>query len=457
MKHFTIKNWNKGIAESDYLGVGDLRYSVGTDISIEGKIQANQKLTKKSEAIVIDFPKYAFAGSDGKTYWFGDTGKIYRENSDTFTQVGDIGGEIFGACEYSGYLYWATATTEYKVIISSVDFDADKTTVGAFTNDKTPHPHLVHLTDLYIGDGKDIVKSTDVTSSVLDLAPDMIIQTLDSFGIDLMIGSKVANVNQCQMVRWNCNDTSWNFGDAISEDSINAVVIENQTNEIVVSAGSQGNIYSFNGSALRFARQIPGDYTPTAKSAVYSMANFGKNILIGVSNSTGNPCLQGVYRYWSLPDYKGLNLDYVISPNKTASISVGAIVVQGQDVWVAWKDDATYGVDKLDYSNKYNGAYFTTITYRPNRTDVKLLEEVKVAMEKLPASCSVDVEYKADGGSWSDIGAKTIDLDDTTLKTLFQKAEHEKIEFKVTLTTSSNTTPAIEEMEVIVNLLNKVK
>jgi len=41
MKHFTIKNWNKGIAESDYLGIGDLRYSVGTDVSIEGKIQIN--------------------------------------------------------------------------------------------------------------------------------------------------------------------------------------------------------------------------------------------------------------------------------------------------------------------------------------------------------------------------------------------------------------------------------
>jgi len=456
MKHFTIKNWNKGIAESDYLGIGDLRYSVGTDVSIEGKIQVNQKLTKKSSTTVTDFCKYGFAASDGKTYWFGDTGKIYRESSDTFTKVGDMTEEIFGACEYNGYLYWATATTEYKVIISSTDFDADKTTVGTFTNGDTPHPHIVHLTNLYIGDGKDIVKSTDVTSSVLDLDPDMIIQTINSYGIDLMIGSRVSNTNQCQMVRWNCNDPSWNFGDAILEDSINSVVIENQTNEILVSAGSKGNLYSYTGSALKFVRQIPGIYTPTAKSAIYSMANFGNSILIGVSNLTGNPCLQGVYRYWSIPDYKCLNLDYVISPDKTASISVGAIVVQGQDVWVAWKDGDTYGIDKLDYSNKYSGAYFETITYRPNRSIVKLLKEVRVATEKLPASCSVDVEQKADeASSWSDVGE--INTENTTLKTLSQKAEHEKIKFKVTLNTSSNTTPAIEELDIGLDLLNKIK
>jgi len=451
MEQFEINKFEKGISESIYKGIGDLYRSVGTNVDRDGVIEANQTLTKTSASTVVGFCKYVVSSKTGKSFWFDTDGKIYMENSDTFTKVGDMSEEIFGAAEFNGEIYWATASKEYKVTNTSTDFDTDKSEVGSFGNGTTPHPHMIRGTDLYIGDGNDVVKSTDVTSSVLDLAPDMTIQLLGTYGIDLMVGAKVNNTNSCGMFRWNTVGTSWQFEDYISEDGLNAMIINNQNNEILISAGSRGNLYSYDGSNLYKTRQIPGDYSTSAKSIVYpnSLANFGENILIGVSNSTGNPCLQGVYRSWNIPNYKCLNLDYVISTGETNSIKIGAILVRGQDIYVAWQDDSgestTYGVDKLDWSSKHSGAYFTTIMYRPGRQLIKNFKELVVGLEALQTDCSVAVQYKADeDSSWTTIKDSPISTVNKTLKRLQQYIDFKKIQFKFTFTTKSNTTPAIE-------------
>ncbi len=449
-----------GLAESKYRGIkGSLYRSVGTDIhSIPGLLQVNQKLTKDSGTTVTDFIKYAIAGSDGNTYWFGDTGKIYKRTSGgTWSLLTtDTHGEIFGAAEFNGYIYWATASNLARCVISSVDWETDKNeTYGTFTNGTTPHPMKVHLLKLYIGDGKDVVVSTAAGTSVLDLQPDFTIQALESAGIDLLIGARVDNRNQCGIFRWNCNDDSWNFEDYINEDGINSIILENQSNEIVISAGSKGNIYQYNGYSLNFKRQIPGTYTSTAKNTVYSMANFGNLVLIGVSNSTGDPALEGVYSY-EAKTYPILNLDYVISQDKTASISVGAILVVGQDIFVAWKDSTTYGVDKLDWSNKYGSAYIETMVLNPLNGTQKLFKEFGIMSQALPASCEIAVSYKKDSDSaYTAVYGSPITLADTVRQILKDTLEGNKIQIKLAFTVSANTSPAIEGMYLGFNKFEK--
>lgn len=460
--NFDINKFDRGIAESIYKGIGDLYRSVGTNVDIDGKIEANQKLSKTSSTTVTSLCKYALSSSTGKTFWFADSGEIYMENSDTFTKVGDMTEAIYGCIEFGGYIYWATASKEYRVANTSTDFDTDKSELGTFANGTTPHPHMIRGTDLYIGDGNDVVKSTDVTSSVLDLPTDMTIQILGTYGIDLMIGARINNTNTCGIFRWNCLDTSWNYEDYINEDGLNAMIINNQNNEILISAGTRGNLYTYDGYNLVKVRQIPGDYSSSAKITVHprSMANFGDNILIGVSNSTGNPCLQGIYRSWNIPSYKCLNLDYVISQDETNSLDIGAIIVRGQDIYVAWKDDsgdsAVYGVDKVDWSNKHSGAFLETIMYRPGRNTIKNFKELRVGLESLPANCSVAVQYKADGdSSWTTIKDSPVSTAGKTLKRLQQFIEFKKIQFKLTLTTDSNNTPAIENLTCEFEATNK--
>jgi len=452
-KLIPIKNVNGGLSETIYRGIeGSFYRSVGTDIwSKNGVIQASQKPTKDSGTTITALCKYAIVASDGNTYWAGNDGndgKIWKRTSAgswslVYTSTSD---KIYGFVEHNGYFYWATASSLYKVATNSADWATDKVKVGDFPNGTTPHPMKVHLTELYIGDGKDVVVASDPTSSVLDLHPDFTIQALESAGIDLLIGAKVSNTNRAGIFRWNCNDPSWNFEDYINEDGINAMIVDNFTNDVIVSAGSQGNIYSYDGYSLRFRRKIPGDYSPSAKSIVNSMANFGDKILIGVSNSTGNPCLQGVYVYRN-ESYPRINLDYVISQNKTSDIEIGAILVQGQDIFFAWKDGTTYGVDKVDWNTKYSGAYFETMLLEPDVYQEKLFQEFRISTEDIPTSCSIAVSYKKDGDtSYTAVNGSPITSG--TFNTLNDAIESRGIQLKFVLTTSGNNSPAVKEFYV---------
>lgn len=460
-----IKSFNSGLSESKYRGIeGSFYRGIGIDISEKGIVKANQTLSKDSGATVTDLCKFSVAGSDGNTYWFGDTGKIYKRTSGgTWSLLTtDSNGEIYGAAEHSGYIYWATSDNLARCDITSADWDSDKNeTYGTFTNKETPHPMIVHLLDLYIGDGKDVVKSSDVTSSVLDLAPDMTIQALGSYGIDLIMGARKANSNQSGIFRWNCNDDSWNYGDAINEDSIDAIVTENQTNSILVFAGSSGNIYKYNGSSLGFQRQIDGDYSTSAKSKVNAdaVANFRDNILFGISNSTSNPSLQGIYSFYP-SQYPLLNLEYPISTDNTSNIEIGSILVVGQDIFVSWKDttDGTsYGVDSLDWTTKYSGAYLETLQLNPDPQYYKGFHKVITSLESLPSDCSIKIYYKKDGdASYSQLG-DTIDTDSAVISNLQEYLKDvSKIQFKIELITNANTTPEIDNVNIIYQRINKI-
>lgn len=465
----------KGISESEYQGIeGSFYRSVGTDIhSKPGIIQANQKATQDDSGVTwAGLPKYAFVGSDGNQYWFDDGGKIMKRASNgTWSQVGAEGAEIFGAAEHNGNFYWAIAASLKYIATNtaSTTWQTDGTSAN-FPNGTTPHPMWVHLTDLYIGDGKDVVKGSDATTSVLDLHPDHDIQSITSFGVDLVIGAKVSNVNKCGIFRWKSNlaASSWENEDYINEDSLTAMLKENQTNEIIISAGTRGNLYRYNGAVLQKVRNVQGTYTPSAKMQVHphSMANFGDLMLIGVSNSTGNPCLEGVYSYKptiiSGVPYAILNLDFIVSngsqPN-TSGVEIGAILVDGQDIYFGWKDGATYGVDKVDWSNKYGSAYLETMyMFGKSRTRVKQFKEWQYAMNALPASTSLTLKYQKDEEtSYTALNDSPINATDTTLKTLYQMIEGDKIQNKIDFGVNANDSPQLEYFNINYDLSDKVR
>ena len=110
--NYSINNFSGGQADSDKLGVrGSFAEGKGLDIHSEpGLLKCNQKLKKESETIVVDFARFAVACSDGDSYWFGDTGKIYKRSAGTWTLTHTATGAILGAIEFDDYIYYATAT-----------------------------------------------------------------------------------------------------------------------------------------------------------------------------------------------------------------------------------------------------------------------------------------------------------------------------------------------------------
>jgi hypothetical protein len=91
-----------------------------------------------------------------------------------------------------------------------------------------------------------------------------------------------------------------------------------------------------------------------------------------------------------------LDLSFPISSGNLASLDIGAVLVKGADLYVAWKDATAAGVDKLDYSAKYASAYIETMMLAApeERGVLRTALEACAYYASLPASTGITFGYK---------------------------------------------------------------
>ena len=110
-----------------------------------------------------------------------------------------------------------------------------------------------------------------------------------------------------------------------------------------------------------------------------------------------------------------MNCEYVISPDKVTGIEIGALGTDGSNLFVAWKDGSTYGVDKIDFATRYATSYIEFLVMGLRKELKKEFISFPTEFKPLPASCSVQLLQKVDDTS-SFTSVKTVntasDIDD---------------------------------------------
>jgi hypothetical protein len=467
-----IENFNLGgLADSKWSGVEDSLYKlVGWDLhSTPGLLKVAQKLTKDTSTTVTALCRARVSSSNGAQYWFSYTdGKIWECTSGgtwrlVHTTTPAAGGAgCLGAAEYQGRIWWFTESRVHYITVANADqndwaTDAveDAETFGV--TDASFHPHIEQNLVLYIGDGNQLaqIDGTTFTANALDIKTPLRIKSLGKIGTDVLIGTYVADtVTQTEILRWNTWSSSFTNSDPIPEVGINAFIPSD--NFVLVQAGLAGNIYFYNGEKLEYYRQIPGDYSPTAYGEVYPTAvgNLNGQMLFGFSNGSGNPTDQAVYRLARSTRNHPWIIDtpYPISERSggdlvTSSIEIGAILVVGSDLFVSWKNGSTYGVDKLDYSNKLELGYFETRVMATNREQFSTFSKFAVAYASLPANTAITIQYSK---NYADPYVDTDEVDDTqrNIVQAEEGVEATTLQLKVLPTVSSNNAPEIESAGV---------
>lgn len=474
-----IDNYNLGgLADSKWSGVEHSLYKmIGWDPhSQPGTLKVSQAMAKDSATTVTALCRVAVNCSDGSQYWFSYTdGKIWeRPTAGTFRlvhtttpAVGAAG--CLGAGEYQGRIWWATQSRLHWIAVADAngnDWTSDVTEdAGTFdVTDAAFHPFKIVNQVLYIGDGNQVaqVDGTTFSSNALDIKTPLRIKSLGQIGTDLLVGTYVADtVTQTEIIRWNTYSVSFTTSDAIPEVGINAFIPAD--NFVLVQAGNQGNLYYYNGEKLEIYMRIPGDYSPTKYGEVYpsAVANANGQLLFGFSNGSGNPADQLIYRIARHSRNYPWIMDapYPISERTegalaTVSISIGAILVVGNDIYVSWKNSApyapTYGVDKLNWSAKLTLAYFETRVMALEREKYSNFSKYIATYASMPASCSLSFSYNK---NYAGYVAFTNEIDDTerNVVTVDEVVEATTLQFKVAATVSSNTAPEIESSAVIVS------
>jgi hypothetical protein len=458
----------RGLADSKWSGIqGSVYRCCGLDIHSEpGLLKVHQRLTKETSGTEPDeFCKVKVTCSNGYSFWFSSTsGKIWARTSagvwslaHTTTGTGDDW--CLGAMEYNGFIVWATPSKIHLIAVANAD-DVWASTVqdwATFTNaDTSWHPMCIQDLTLWIGDGKYLASigstisatpGTGFTANALDLTSGYRIKCLKKYEEDILIGTFINSyVNTVELIRWDLVSSSWNTSDPIEECGINAFMEDD--NYIYVQAGLAGNWYFYNGSQLEPYKRIPGDYSAAKYGEVYpdSVGNFMNRPIFGFSNGAGNPAPQGIYTLGGYSrDYpKVMDLSWVISEATTSSIEIGAVMVAGFTLLVAWKNGDSKGVDAIDWSNKYASAYLETMMLFQDKRDIsKTLKKVACFYNSLPASTGITFSYDVNGAGYVAMTSVTNSLLNEIAADL-SVGNVGSLQIKVAFTVSSNDAPTLE-------------
>lgn len=457
----------RGLADSKWSGIeGAFPKMVGLDIhSTPGTITVNQKLSLHSSTVITEFCKVALSVSDGSRLWFSsDSGKIWRESGGTYTlkhittpAAGSAA--CLGAEEFNGVIYFATQSRLHKISVSEIGnawVDGGNVTENFGTFDVTDsefHPMVANLNaGLFIGDGNQVAKvvaAGTFSSNVLDIEAPHRIKCMAPFDVDLIIGTIIAStVNSCKVIRWDTVETSWQYAPDIEENGINAFI--DLGTLLLAQAGRSGNLYFYNGVTLEPYKRIPGTWTPSKTGLIHpnSIGRLKGIPVFGFSNVSGNPADQGIYSIGSYSkDYPIVinGPEFIISQDKVATIELGAILVEDLDLYVAWKDGSNYGVDKLDYSNKYASAYieFPVITSDPSEfsTFIRYLANYF----SMPSGTSLTFKYdKNHSGSFTTFTNTAADQTDKFQVIVDERITARVFQLRVEFTVSSNSAPIVE-------------
>lgn len=455
-----ILDKHRGLADTIWSGVdGSYAKTVGINFHIPGVLQAHQKLSKDSASTITALCKVAISVSDGSKLWFSATdGKIWRESSGTYTlkhtTVPAAGGTgCLGGGEFNGRIYWATESRIHWISVANVGGDwSVSATQNAHTftdTDALYHPMVVQNNSLWIGDKTLIAEIADdfvFTADQFDniLAPHRV-RVLLPFDADILIGTIISdNVNYCELYRWNTIDDNWQFADHIFHNGVRAGVILDEVPVFVI--GNLGHLMYYDGQRLRKWKRLPGSWSASAYYDVHpqSMAYFDGRAVIGASNGSGNPIDQGVYDLGSYSaDYPGvISLAFPLSEAVFTGITIGAVIVDGLNLLLAWGEGGDFGVDKLNYSAKYDGGYVESRT-------IRLANHINHPIGRFFAnyqslnSGSLALAYKKNhAGAYTTLVVK----DDTTVNQVFAEdmPEAKSIQIRLTFTISSNSTPVVE-------------
>lgn len=360
--------------------------------------------------------------------------------------------------EMTQYVYFATQNWLLRVAVTDVANITnvnDNNYVAQFLyGDDTYHRMKIANGRLFVTDKYTLLQVNEF--GVITLESDLSVREperitiLENFDVDLLIGTKRLD-EKSRILRWDTESPTWYGEDTIYEGEIHAFLDEDNYTYAIVGDFGQMNYYD--GEKLLKYMRIPGLYSNAAKCKVNanSVGYFMGVPVFGLSNITGNPNLQGVYSFGQYTkDYKNtMDLSYPVSSNEFAGVEIGAIVIQGTNMYVAWKSATGVGIDQLDWSNKYNGGYIETMVLNnpEDRSKFKSTRNFLADYIEVPDSTSVTIQYSKNYANYATIAQKT------DVKLLQLRAQHTikeigALQAKFIFNTSVNATPKIENFHV---------
>lgn len=473
MSSFLIKSFKGGISDFEDKGLaGSYKFASGIDPRKRADtLSCQQALTDDLAVGTMDaLVKFIVPSNDGNTYLYLTNGKIYKRTSAgvyslVYTDASAVGdGGIVGACEWyndqgHAFQYWATKTrlNRKQVLNGTTVVDATWSDVNATVNGQTYPKTNLTSTDYHImtqvngvllGGNKNTLFQVgyddSYTTNALQLIPGNIARALIERGRYAVVGcGRLDDREKSDMFGWDGDATNWNFKKTIPIQDINALI---DTEYPLMQVGTNGALYYADNETILPITKFPdgGQVNPDAVDVDENLALFGV-----YGNGTGKT---GVYSFGRKNKNSDpiLNLEYQLNCDE-----IGSVKNIGSDILISYSSGSSYGVKKVDTSNKATGTYQSLDLKMPLKAGTKLptIKKIRLTMDSMPSGCSVAVSRKIDkqesftlanlldgSTSFSTVGGREADF--------FIRDEARITEIQVVLTPSGNNTPEIYTIEM---------
>jgi len=384
--------------------------------------------------------------TDGNTYGFGNTGYIYKRDSEANWSVvaKDVNGAIRGAEEKPSssnktYLYWASNRVLRR---KELPGRSDWNDIEDITESLTPAPHTMKQIGgaLYICNKSMIAYvgyDDSFSPEVLDLIPGNTANTIVErngmpiIGTDKINGAIDAEVPLAQV---------GTEGD---------IYFANMTDALPVTSFPGGGQINPGGVALQVEQVNFYQWDGDAVSYI-DKQNVGNMALFGVYG--GDEGKNGIYSYGRKKKNHPfvLNLDYALEADE-----IGAVTYVDGKVLASYLDGTSFGVKSTDNDHKATAVCESLDFRAPAKTPASITkwEYAELFMKPLPIQCSVSYYYRVNkDGDFVQAYLADGNVDYTTTggrKAVFLvQAEGEIYEDKVILHPYGNTTAEVHRKRV---------
>jgi hypothetical protein len=473
MTSFILQSFRAGISDYEDKGVaGSFKYGASLDIrKLIDSLSCQQALVDETISGMTDLALFMVVASDGQLYAFCRNGKIFRRTAGgswglMYTDTNESG-NIIGAAEWydnagNTFLLWATPTrlnvkriigTGYTNTEAWVDVNSAPTGTWAKTNLTSASWHTMRQANgtLQICNGNTMAMvgfDFSYTNNALQLIPGNLAKTLVERSRYAVIGcDRKDSSEQAGMFLWDQVSTAWNDKKIIPVKGINAMI---DTEVPLLQVGTKGAIYYGDMVALLPVTSFPGG------GQVYpdAVENDGGVALFGVfGNGSGKTGIYSLGRKKKNAPF-ALNHEYPLTADE-----IGSVKKVGTDIFVSYKNGASYGIKKVDTTAKAVATYQGLDLKIPSKLfingQVPTWEKIVLTTAPLPSGCSIQVHRRPDKNLSTGFLQANLEGGGTAFNTVdateavFLIGDKAKIlEPQFTLTPSGNNSPEIYKAEI---------
>ena len=278
-------------------------------------------------------------------------------------------------------------------------------------------------------------------------------------------GTNVSDYDQGRIFFWDGIHTTYNFYIDVPEGGINAIL---SGDPLYFMAGYSGDFMYYSGGGAEKIRRMPKIVTAdTLEFNRKAIAMWRALVHIGMAeNSTSTTIERGIYSWGTLHREvsPAMSFDYPLSLGITtgATLEIGMVFPIGSDLLISWRNDTSYGVDKVSPSN----SPFSTATCEFLISDMGDVSKEKQAqvmrcyfLALANSGDSVKLKYKIDRDSdWTEgTAVTTVGVKEARLSLPTKGNRFNEFQYAVDLATTSAVSPEFYGITLEEDLLTHEK